>query len=234
MAQELEAKVLEVIQRTYNVKSIRLAIDSPIDFKAGQFLSATLLNNPTLKRYLSISNSPTEGAYLEFTKRITGSDFSKALDQLKIGDKVKIQYPMGNFTLGQPKERLTFLSGGIGITPLRSMTKFVVDKNLGTDIVLVYANRSVKDIVFREDFDAMQKAYQRLRVVHILCEPDPSFKCLPGLINAQVIKNEITDYLERKFYLCGPPPMVEAMKKMLLEELSLAKNNIILENFQGY
>lgn len=234
MALELEARISEVIQRTYNVKSVRLKIDSVIDFKAGQFLSVTLLNNPALKRYLSISSSPTEGAYLEFTKRITASDFSKALDELKPEDNVRIQYPMGKFILGEPREKLVFLSGGIGITPLRSMAKFVVDKNLGTDIVLVYANRSIKDIVFKEDFDAMQKAYQKLRVIHVLCEPDPSFKCLPGLINAQLIKSEIKDYLERKFYLCGPPPMVEAMRKMLAEELSLAKDNIITENFQGY
>jgi ferredoxin-NADP reductase len=234
MALELVARVKEVIQRTYNVKSVRLDTGRKIDFKAGQFLSVTLQNNPALKRYLSISSSPTEECYLEFTKKLTESDFSKALNQLKAGDTVAIQYPFGKFVLEGPAQRIAFLSGGIGITPIRSIAKYVVDKNLGTDMVLVYANRSVKDIVFKEDFDALQKAYPKLKVAHVLCEVAPGFKCIPGLINAQVIKNEVSDYAQRKFYLCGPPQMVEAMEKILTQDLSLTKASIITENFQGY
>jgi len=234
MVQELSVKVKEIIQRTYNVKSVRLDLGQKAEFKAGQFLSVTLQNNPGLKRYLSISSSPTEKSYLEVTKKITGSDFSQALDQLKAGDTVNIQYPFGKFILGDPAERIAFLSGGIGITPIRSIAKYVVDQNLGTDMVLVYANRSLKDIVFKEDLDALQKVYPKLKVAHVLCEAAPGFKCIPGLINAQVIKNEISDYSQRKFYLCGPPQMVEAMEKILTEELGLTKASIITENFQGY
>ncbi|MDD5567748.1 MAG: FAD-dependent oxidoreductase [Candidatus Omnitrophica bacterium] len=234
MAQELTARVKEVIQRTYNVKSIRLDIGGKADFKAGQFLAVTLQNNPELKKYLSISSSPTEECYLEFTKKLTESDFSQVLNQLKPGDTVNIQYPFGKFILGEPAADLAFLSGGIGITPIRSIAKYVVDKNLGTDMVLVYANRSLKDIVFKDDFDAMQKIYPKIKVAHVLCEASPGFKCTPGLINAQVIKNEVSDYLKRKFYLCGPPQMVEAMEKLLVQELSVGKTSIVTENFQGY
>ena len=234
MPQELTAIVKEVILRTYNVKSVRLNINQEIDFQAGQFLSITLQNNPALKRYLSISSSPTEKCYLEITKKLTNSDFSKAFNQIKSGDNVKIQYPLGKFILGEPQADIAFLSGGIGITPIRSIVKYAVDNDLGTDMVLVYANRSVKDIVFKEDFDAMQKAYPKLKVSHVLCEPTPGFTCIPGLINSQVIKNEVGDYLKRRFYLCGPPQMVEAMSKILTEELKVPKENIITENFQGY
>jgi len=234
MAQELSVRVKEIIPRTYNVKSVRLDIGQEAEFKAGQFLSVTLQDNPGLKRYLSISSSPTEKSYLEFTKKLTESDFSKALLELKPGDFVKIQYPMGKFTLDDAYTNIAFLSGGIGITPIRSIVKYAVDKNLGTDMVLIYANRSVEDIVFKEDFDAMRKVYPKLKVVHVLCEPAPDFKCIPGLINARVIKNEVSDYLNRRFYLCGPPQMVEAMGKILTDGLKLAKENIITENFQGY
>ncbi len=231
---EVEAKIKEIIQRTYNVKSFRLDVKSKgPDFKAGQFLEVTLKDKPGLKRYLSISSSPTEKCHLEFTKKITESEFSQALNNLKAGDAVIVKYPFGNFTLrGAPK--IAFLSGGIGITPIRSISKYVVDKNLGTDIILLYANRSIRDIAFREDFDFMQKEYPKLRVVHVLCEPAVGFKCTPGLINARVIKNEIPDYSERKFYLCGPPGMVEAMQGILTKELKVPDTDIITENFQGY
>jgi ferredoxin-NADP reductase len=234
MARELELKIKETIQRTPNVKSFRLQLDGEADFKAGQFLCAHLLTEGKYKRYLSISSSPTEKGYIEFTKKLTQSDFSRALNTLKPGDSLKIEYPFGKFTLDDPQAKIAFLSGGIGITPIRSICKYAVDKNLGTDIVLVYANRSIKDILFKEDFDQMQKQYPKLKVSHVLCELAPGFKSTVGLINAQVIKNEAPDYSQRKFYLCGPPAMVEAMKKILTEELNLPKEAIITEQFQGY
>jgi ferredoxin-NADP reductase len=236
MANKLEVKIKEIIQRTYNVKSFRLEVGDNIDFIAGQFLHVTLKIGESYMadRYLSISSSPTEKGYIEFTKKITQSDFSRALDNLKSGDSVTVEYPFGNFTLKDEHAKITFLSGGIGITPIRSMCKYVVDKKLDTDIILVYANRSIKDIVFKEDFDAMQKQHPKLKVAHVLCEPAPGFKCVVGLINAQVIKNEVPDYPQRKFYICGPPAMVEAMKKILTDELSLPGENISTENFAGY
>jgi ferredoxin-NADP reductase len=234
MPSEIKVKIKEIIRRNYNVKSFRLEAGDILDFKAGQFLSVRLGDNPQLKRYLSISSSPTEKCYLEFTKKLTESDFSKKLDNLKAADQVTIQYPFGKFVLDEASLKIAFLSGGIGITPIRSICKYVVDKNLGTDIVLVYANRSVRDVVFKEDFDVMMRSYPALRVAHVLCETEPGFKCTVGRINREVIINEIPDYQERKFYLCGPPQMVEAMSKILTQELGLAHAMIITENFQGY
>jgi len=231
---EIDAKIKEVIQRTYNVKSFRLDIAGEPFFNAGQFCCVRLLTEKECKRYLSISSSPTEKGYLEFTKKITESDFSKTLDTLRPGDRLKVQYPFGKFILEDPKAKIAFLSGGIGITPIRSISKFVVDKRLDTDIILLYANRTSKDIVFKDDFDSMQRLYPRLKVIHVLCESLPGFDCVTGLINAQVIKDEIPDYRERKFYICGPPLMVEAMKIILTDELTFPEESIITENFQGY
>ena len=234
MPVEIDARVKEVIRRNYNVKSFRLEIADWLDFKAGQFLQVRLQGGPNLKRYLSISSSPTEKCYLEFTKKITQSDFSTALDNLKAGDRVNIQYPLGKFILDEFAPKVAFLSGGIGITPIRSICQYAVDKNIGTDIVLVYSNRSIRDMVFKDDFSAMSKSYPLLRIAHVLCEAEQGFKCTVGQINASVIKNEIPDYAERKFYLCGPPQMVEAMRKILAEELGLSGEKIVVENFQGY
>jgi len=234
MPADIKVSIKEIIQRNYNVKSFRLEVKNPLDFKAGQFLSVTLNNDLKLKRYLSISSSPTEKDYLEFTKKLTESDFSKALANLRVNDQLTIQYPFGKFILDETFPKIAFLSGGIGITPIRSICKYVVDKNLGSDIVLVYSNRSARDVVFKDDFDSFQKIYPALRVAHVLCETEPGFICSVGRIDAETIKHEIPDYLERKFYLCGPPPMVEAMRLLLAEELGVLPALIVRENFQGY
>lgn len=233
MPAEIKTRIREIIRRNYNVKSFRMEIGTP-DFKAGQFLSVALNNDPELKRYLSISSSPTEECYLEFTKKLTQSDFSRALDNLEAGDQVIIQYPFGKFVLDESAAKVAFLSGGIGITPIRSICKYAVDRNSGVDIALIYSNRSARDIIFKDDLDAMQKSYPLLRVAHVLNESEPGFKCAVGLINGNLIKNEIPDYLQRKFYLCGPPQMVEAMRKLLAGELGVSGEKIIMENFQGY
>ncbi len=233
MPKEIATRVREIIQRTHNVKSVRLEVKDA-DFKAGQFMLVMLHGNRWLKRYLSISSSPTEKGYVEFTKKLTDSDFSKELNSLEPGNSVKIQYPMGNFTLQDPKDKILFLSGGIGITPIRSICKYVVDTKSGQDIVLLYGNQSARDIVFKDDFTEMAQQYPKLRVVHILCEPSPGMDCRIGLINKDIITKEVPDYMMRKFYICGPPAMVEAMKKIITKELMIPEDRIITENFQGY
>lgn len=231
---EYQLKIKEIIPRTYNVKSVRLEVANDIDYKAGQFLCVTLKTEKECKRYLSISSSPTEKDYIEFTKKLTDSDFSQALNNFKPGDHLYIKYPMGNFTLDKSGSKIAFLSGGIGITPIRSMCKYAVDKKPDIDMILIYANRTTKDIIFKEDFDLMQEQHLKLKVVNILSEPDAGWPGRRGRINGQVIKEEIPDYIARKFYLCGPPAMVAAMEKILTDELSVSKECIVKENFQGY
>ncbi|MFH1678931.1 MAG: FAD-dependent oxidoreductase [Candidatus Omnitrophota bacterium] len=234
MANNLEVEIREIIPRTYNVKSFRLELKQGIGFKAGQFLEVTLKRDKELSRYLSISNSPTEGGYIEFTKKITESDFSKMLNEFRPGDRVRIKYPYGTFTFEGEYKRIAFLSGGIGITPIRSITKYVVDKKLDTDMALIYANRSIKDIAFGDDFQAMQGEYPKLKVVYVLSQEEAEWDGRTGHITAQAIKEEIPDYAERKFYICGPPGMVKAMETILKDELALPGEGIIKENFIGY
>ena len=234
MIQELEVNIKEIIPRTYNVKSFRLKMPKEINFQAGRFLSVTLKKENGLIRYLSISNSPTEKGYIEFTKKITLGNFSKALERLRPGDWIWIKYPLGNFTLKEGDSRVAFISGGIGITPIRSICKYVVDKKLDVDIALLYANHSEKDIAFKEDFDIMQQDYPKLKVTHVLSEPSENLRCRKGLVNHQIIQEEIPDYKKRRFYLCGPPAMVSASQKILLDELGLIKEDIVTENFIGY
>lgn len=232
---EFATEVLEVIKRTHNVKSFRFGRRDNVDFKPGQFFFATIrVDGREATKHFSFSNSPTEKGHIEFTKKLTDSDFSKALDRLKVGDWARLKMPLGSFTFEGKYKKIGFLSGGIGITPIRSICKYIVDKKIDTDMILLYGNRTVNDIVFKEDFDIMQKGHSGFKVVHILSEAGAEWPGRTGHIDGKVIREEIPDFTERRFYICGPPTMVEAMKKILLDELSVAKENIITENFTGY
>ena len=235
---KFETEVLNIVQRTHNVKSFRFRIKEDVDFKPGQFFFVTIeVDGAEKTKHFSFSNSPTEKGYVEFTKRITGSEYSKALERLNIGDWARLRMPYGSFTFVGEYEKIAFLSGGIGITPLRSICKFVTDTRLPTDMVLIYGNNTEEDIIFREDLDSMAAANKNLRIVHTLTSPDMNkrtWQGRTGYIDTEMIKEEIPDFEERVFYVCGPPKMVESLVDILGIKLGIQENRIRIENFVGY
>lgn len=234
---EFETEVIEIIQRTRDIKSFRFAMPEYVEFKPGQFLHVTIkIGDREASKHFSISNSPTESGYIEFTKKITGSEFSRALDALKIGDWARIRLPYGYFTFEGEYGKIAFLIGGIGITPVRSICKFVCDKKIHTDIVILYGNKTERDIAFHEDFIRMEAENKKLRVVYTLDNliDRTAWKGKIGFITSEMVKKEIPDYGERVFYICGPPKMVDYLKTLLQEEMGIDKRRIVSENFSGY
>jgi ferredoxin-NADP reductase len=124
-----ESKVLSIIKRTPNIKSFRFFRPSFFQFKAGQCLLMSLtINEKETKKYYSISSSPTQKKYLEFTQKITTTEFSTALNNLKIGDLAILDGPYGSFTFEGEFPRIAMLAGGVGVTPSISMIKYCIDK----------------------------------------------------------------------------------------------------------
>ena len=235
---EFETEVSDIIQRTHNVKSFRFRIKEDIDFKPGQFFFVTIkIEGIERTKHFSFSNSPTEKGYVEFTKRITDSEFSKALDKLKIGDWARLKMPYGSFVFEGQYKKIAFLSGGIGIAPIRSICKFVTDMRLAADIVLLYGNNKEEDIIFRQDLDQMQSVNKNIHIVYTLTSSDIDSKIWQsrvGFIDDKMITQEIPDFNERTFYICGPPKMVENLINILKNKLSIQSDKIKTENFTGY
>lgn len=235
--QDFETRVIEIIRRTRDIKSFRFAIPGEVAFLPGQYLVLTIrINGADAVKHFSLSISPTEKGYVEFTKRITGSEFSQALDRLQVGEWARIQLPYGFFTFAGEHEKIAFLVGGIGITAVRSICKYACDLKLATDIVLIYANRTEEDIAFHEDLVEMAAGNPRLRVVYTLDAPRDAaaWRGRTGFISGAVVREELPDFNERFFYLCGPPKMVDASRALLADELHVAGERIIWEHFLGY
>ncbi len=234
---EFETEIKEIIKRTHNVKSFRFLVKDKIDFLPGQFFFVTIkIGENEATKHFSFSNSPTEKDYIEFTKKITDSEYSKALDNLKAGDWARLRLPYGKFTFQGEYPKIAFLSGGIGITPIRSICKFVTDKKNPAKITLLYSSNTPEDIIFKEDFENMEKENDNLKVVYTITLPDDAgrWEGKTGRIDSGMIQEEIPDYAERIFYICGPPAMVEAMKEIISRDLNLDAGRIKTENFTGY
>ena len=234
VALEFEAVVEDIIVRTYNVKSYRFARPRSFSYRAGQFTFVTVEDDgQKMKKPLTLSSSPTELDYIEFTKKLTGHPFSNGLEALRIGDKIRLDAPYGNFTLDEQLPRVTMLAGGMGITPMRSMCKYCTDMRLPSAVMLLYANNTEADIIFRREFEEMQSQNRNLKVVLALAEAEPDWKGRTGRIRADTIREEVPDYLTTAFYICGPPAMVDAMRAVL-RDLGVAENSVITEDLTGY
>jgi ferredoxin-NADP reductase len=226
--------VKEIIPRTHNVTSFRFPRPAALNYKAGQFLFITLkADGKELSKHFSFSSSPTEKTHIEFTKKLSDSDFSTALKGLKKGNWARIDAPYGKFTFEGEYEKIGFLGGGIGITPFIGMCRYCSDMHLDTKITLLYGNRTESDIAFRKELEAIQEQNENLKVVFTLNEADSGWKGATGFITTDMIKREIPDYKETVFYTCGPPAMVEIMGK-LIEQLGLPKTQLKREYFTGY
>jgi ferredoxin-NADP reductase len=228
-----ETYVKEIVPRIYNLTSFRFPRPATLSCKPGQYLFLTIKSGgKKLSKTLSLSSSPTEKEHIEFTKKLTGSEFSNALRTLKVSDWAMTDAPYGRFTFEGKNEKIALLAGGIGITPFRSICKYCTDMRLTAKITLLYGNRSESETVFKSEMEEMEKQNENLKVVFVLNEASNAWKGATGVIDAKLIKKEVPDYNERVFYASSPPPMVKVMEK-LIRDLGLPATQLRLEAFTG-
>jgi len=135
------------------------------------------------------------------------------------------------------------LSGGIGVTPFRSIIKYATDKQLPLKITMFDSNRDQANILYKNEFDECMKTNKNLKIIFTIRAAEegqaPSssdWNGERGIIN----KNMLTKYLTTSeldnsvFYICGPPGMLKAMQNLLQDDLHIPKESIKVEEFTGY
>jgi glycine betaine catabolism B len=231
---KFETSVNEIIPRTSDTSSFRLPRPSGFDYKPGQYMMVTIKSaDKELMHPFSLSSSPTDHDFIEFTKKFTASEYSSHLKAMKNGDWTRIDGPYGKFTCECEYEKIVFLAGGIGITPFFSIIKYCTDRQLPTSMVLFYGCRNQNEIVFKKELDGMQLKNPNLKVIPVLNEPNPNWKGKVGFVTADLIKQEVPDYKDRVIYACGPPIMVAAMQKVVAA-LGLPEAQLKLESLVGH
>ena len=221
-----------------------------LDYTAGQFAFfdiGEVYNDPKGPiRHFTISSSPTED-FIMFSTRIRDSPYKKRLSTLEEGAKVKVRGPEGQFVLHQDYSKpAVFLSGGIGVTPFRTMIKYATDKQLPTRIIMFDSNRNRSNILFKKEFDDWAGLNKNLKIIYTISEDEQHEQSLSttndwkgeyGRINkSMILKYLDTNILNNSiFYICGPPGMLKAMQALLQEDdLNIPKERIKVEEFTGY
>lgn len=210
------------------------------NFSPGQYMEWTTPQYTTdsrgNRRYFTIASSPTEDD-MKIGIRFNNptSSFKKYLNGMKTGEKVVASQLSGEFILPKDKnQRIAFVAGGIGITPIRSMVKYLLDKKEKRDAVLFYACKSLEEAAYKDLFDQAEKSIG-LKTIYLLSEGElpKHIKAIRGRINKDVIKKEVPDYADRIFYLSGPDLMIRAYKRLLVD-MGIKRNKILTDYFPGY
>jgi ferredoxin-NADP reductase len=218
-------------------------LDKPAGFqyRAGQFLNLTLLQPPATDakgdtRSLSIASAPHEED-LMFATRLRDTAFKRVLESLPLGAPLKIQGPLGNLTLHPDAARpAVFLTGGIGITPFRSMVLDIVKNQLPHRVFLFYSNRRPEDAAFLDELFELQSHHPAFTFVATMTQNEKSerrWRGRTGHINREMLLESVGDLSAPIYYLAGPPLMVKAMLQTL-DELGVAETQTRTEEFEGY
>ena len=234
-------RVARIFDETSTVKTFRL-IDPlfgklPFTYLPGQFLTVTVMpDGGNVKRSYTISSSPTDRDYCEITvKREAQGIVSQFLhDRVHEDDTLQVTAPSGRFTFtGEEATSIVLISGGVGVTPMMSATRYLTKRSWLHDIYFVYAVRSKEDIVFREELEYLQHRYPNLHVI-IFAEQveDADTRFVKGRINREALEARIPDLPSQRVHICGPPPMMNAVKALLVE-VGVPATQIFTEVFQG-
>lgn len=169
--------------------------------------------------------------FLILSQTYEKGNISRTMDSLKIGDTMRFKGPKGNF-IYTPRlcEHINMIAGGTGITPMLQIIRAVLGNPADpTDINLIYANVNYDDILLREDLEQLSKLHSnRFKVYFVLNNPPPSWDGGVGFVTKDHIKEHLRnpDDGNGKLLICGPPPMVAAMKKNIQELGYPAPNTI--------
>jgi ferredoxin-NADP reductase len=141
----------------------------------------------------------------------------------------------GDFTLPKDQsEKLVFIAGGIGITPFRSMAQYLMDTKQKRDIVMLYSNKTIPEIAYRDVFDRAQEI--GLKTVYTVTNENPipqDWTGKTGFINEAMLREEVPDFKTRMFYISGPRSMVVLFDD-LLKKMGVPESNIKKDFFPGF
>jgi sulfhydrogenase subunit gamma (sulfur reductase) len=207
-----------VVEETKDIKTFRLPRPESFLYRPGQF--AEVFVPGAGEAPFSISSSPTDMEYLEFSVKRLGA-VTSALHRLGPGDFIGIRGPYGN---GFPLEHfsgshLLFVGGGIGLAPLRSLIRYVLHPSHRSsfgEVFILYGARTPRDLVFRRDLDALQER-RDLTLCVTVDEGDASWEGRVGLV-PRVLQDIFTFPPSGwKSIVCGPPIMIKFTIKALVE-----------------
>lgn len=211
--------------------------DSGYSFKAGQYAHFTIIDPKFTDekgntRPFSFANSPGEKNEIVIAARINSSVFINNLSLLNPGSEIYISKPEGNMNLENDfLFPVVFISGGIGITPARSLIENDLKNNSERDLTLFYSNKTESQTAFLDDFKKWSSKNSNFKFIPLIEDiNNTNWKYEFGYINKIILNKYLSDLNKKLYYLIGPAQMINSICEILLES-GVDKRNIKTETF---
>lgn len=221
-----ELKVAAIFQETHDVKTFRFIPNDggafPFTYMPGQFLNVQLtIDGKRVNRSYTIASSPTRTDACELSiKREPMGLASRFLhDELKVGDVLKISGPSGKFVFtGKESPAVLLIAGGVGITPVMSILRYLTDRAWPGEIYFVIVAKTEEDLIFHDEIRWLQRRFPRLNVCISLtrCAPNSMWNGERGRATEALLRRFVPDLTRLPTYLCGPSEMMDATRDLLL------------------
>lgn len=234
-------RVARIDQETPDVKTFRFVAchggSIPFSYLPGHFLTLTLpVGDKPIRRSYTISSSPTQGYYCEITVKReehgVGSRFFH--DKVKVGDTIQAQGPSGKFFFtGKEADSIVLIAGGVGITPMMSVTRALTDMAWEGAIYFIVACHDPEHFIFESELKRLQERYSNLQL-HVAMSQikEDMGEYRSGRLSRELLAEWVPEIASRRIHICGPPAMMDGVKTML-GELDVPAENVFTEAFGG-
>jgi len=218
---------------THDTKTFRFALpeNATLDMLPGDHLYVhATINGKAVKRPYTPSSLPDTVGYFDLTiKRYATGVVSKYVHERKVGDTVLMSGPNtgGHWVDGMAK-KVGFVAGGTGITPMIAIIRRILTKRLDVELFLVFANKTEEDIILREEWDRDVRDHPNFHCYHVLEQPPAVWTMGAGRVTDDMLRVHLpAPGPDTIVFLCGPPPMVEALEGTL-KDLGYSEEAVIL------
>ena len=193
--------------------------NSTMQYVAGQFVMVTInIDGTNHRRAYSLSSTPSRTGDISITvKRVNGGLVSNyLLDNLRSGMPLELSRPMGQFNLQACKSthKVVMISAGCGITPIMSMTRYLLDNNTDADIKFIHFAKSTQDLIFRDEIKQFSLTHSNFTAVTVLSE-EKANGYEYGLLSDEMLSQHLPDLTGRTVFTCGPTPFMALLKECL-------------------
>lgn len=196
------------------------------EFLTGQFITVYWPDTPGYKRAYSLSSCALDRGAYEVTVKRDGKMGTRIVDWAKPGDKLFVLPPAGKFLpVLEPQKHLICIAGGSGVTPFRGFVREATQRNLETQITVLYSVRTTNDIIFKQEFHelSLQNPNFNFYVTCTRLSDGDAWNGRRGRIDPAWIKEHVHDLPNTVFYACGPNALVEATEELVVHGLNVPK-----------
>ncbi|MBB2891956.1 NADH:ubiquinone reductase (Na(+)-transporting) subunit F [Flexivirga oryzae] len=224
--------VTEISDIARETRLVRIGLDSPMEFSAGQYVSITVPGQDCTRTY-SMANPPSQPEAIELNIRRTPGGLASdgwVFKNLAVGDQVELSGPYGRFVFRPAREeKVIMIAGGTGLAPILSMIRHILsDPSTTHELHLFQGARQEVDLYAVEELRSLAAQHPD-RLHYYPCLSDEEWDGPRGLVT-EVLDEQFDRLREHVAYVCGPPPMVQAATKLLMRK-RLFPRDIFHEDF---